>query len=86
MTFEQSEKLEPEQLLAVRGVASVIIGTGSKFMSLPPVHAHGTNAQAGYCLCMNYISMFCEHVLLIIIIRSWILATLSHDCDTTHTC
>ena len=22
-------------------------------------------AQAGYCLCMNYVSMFCEHVLLI---------------------
>ena len=25
----------------------------------------GNLAQAGYCLCMNYVSMFCEHVLLI---------------------
>ena len=25
----------------------------------------GNLAQAGYCLCMNYVSMFCEHVLFI---------------------
>ena len=53
----------------MRGVASVIIiGTGSKFMPLPSAHAHGTNGQsctAGYCWCMNYVSMFCEYVLLI---------------------
>ena len=41
--------LEPEQLLAVRGVACAIIGA---------------NGQSGYCLCMNYVSMFCEHVLI----------------------
>ena len=32
-----------QQLLGVRGVASAIIGTGSKFMLLPSAHAHGTN-------------------------------------------
>ena len=46
-------------LLAVRGVASAIIGTGSKFIPLPSVYVHNTNTQAGYCLCMNL------HVLLI---------------------
>ena len=49
-------------MLAVRGVALAIIGTGSKFIPLPSGHAHGSNAQAGYCLCIDY---FCEHVLLI---------------------
>ena len=38
------------ELLAVRGVACAIIGTGSKFMLLPSAHVHGTNAQVGYCL------------------------------------
>ena len=39
----------------------------------------GNLAQAGYYLCMNYVSVFCEHVLLL---NRWscILATLSHDC------
>ena len=50
--------LEPEQLLAVRGMACAIIGTGSI------CHAHGANGQSGYCLCMNYVSIFCEHVLI----------------------
>ena len=31
-----------------------------------PILMHGTSGQSsGYCLCMNYVSMFCEHVLLI---------------------
>ena len=34
--------MEPKQL---RGVASTIIGTGSKFMPLPSAHAHDTNGQ-----------------------------------------
>ena len=46
----------------MRGVALAIIGTGSKFIPLPFGHAHGSNAQAGHCLCIDY---FCEHVLLI---------------------
>ena len=25
---------------------------------------HGTNAQAGYCLYVDYVSVFCEHVLI----------------------
>ena len=48
--FEQSENItiaHSQQLLAVRGVASAIIGTGLKFMLLPSAHAHST---AGYCL------------------------------------
>ena len=50
-TFEQSKNvaiahLEPEQLLAVRGVASAMIGTGLKFISLPSGHVHGTNRQS----------------------------------------
>ena len=49
----------------MRGVASAIIGTGSKFMLLPSAHAHGTNGQAGYRLCIDYVSMVCKHVLLI---------------------
>ena len=78
-TFERSENvtiahlvgayylwLEPEQLLAVRGMASAIISTGSKFILLPSGHAHGSNGQSsGYCLCIDYFSMICEHVLLI---------------------
>ena len=66
-TFEQSENITIAHLvglLAVRGVASAIIGTGSKFMPLPSAHVHDTNAQAGYCLYMNYVSMFCEQVLI----------------------
>ena len=51
-------QLESQQLLAMRGVASAIIGTGSKSVPLPSAHAYGTNG-------MNYISMFCEHALLI---------------------
>ena len=47
------------------GVASAIIGTGLKFMPLPSAHAHDTNGQAGYCLCIEYVSMVYEHVLLI---------------------
>ena len=27
--------------------------------------AAGTPMQAGYCLCMNYVPIFCEHILLI---------------------
>ena len=46
----------------MRGVALAIIGTDSKFILLPSGHAHGSNAQAVYCL---YIDYFCEHVLLI---------------------
>ena len=38
--------LEPKQLLTVRGVAYAMIDTGSKFMPLPSVHAHGTNRQS----------------------------------------
>ena len=45
----------------MRGVALAIIGTGSKFIPLPSGHAHGSNAQAGYCLCIDS----CEDVLLI---------------------
>ena len=30
-------------MLAVRGVACAIIGTGSKFMPLPSAHAHGAD-------------------------------------------
>ena len=33
-------------MLAVRGVASAIFGTGSKFMLLLSVHAYGTNGQS----------------------------------------
>ena len=73
--FEQSENVaiahlvgaRAAVLLAVRGVASAMIGTGSKLMPLASAHAHGTMgslAQAGYCLCIDYISMICEHVLL----------------------
>ena len=39
-----------------------------------------TLAQAGYCLCMNYVSMFCEHILLIDD------HALSHDYDIENTC
>ena len=35
-----------EQLFAVRGVASAIIGTGSMFMPLPSAHEHSTNRQS----------------------------------------
>ena len=35
------------QLLAMRGVASAIIGAGLKFLLLPSAHAHSI---AGYCL------------------------------------
>ena len=52
--FEQSENVAiahlvgaaAEQLLAVRGVASAIVGTGSKFIPLPSGHAHGSNGQS----------------------------------------
>ena len=46
----------------------------------------GNLAQAGYCLCTNYmyVSMFCEHILLID--DHALLTTLSHDCDIKHTC
>ena len=47
---------------------SAILGTGLKFVPLPSAHAHDTNvAQVGYvyCLCIDNISMVCEHVLLI---------------------
>ena len=37
------------------GVASAIIGRGSKFMLLTSAHAHSTNGQY---LCINYVSMF----------------------------
>ena len=33
-------------MLAVRGVASAIIGTGSKFIPLPSGHAHSSNGQS----------------------------------------
>ena len=52
MTFEQSENIAIAHLIvgaraaAVRGVASAIIGTGSKFIPLPSAHAHGTNGQS----------------------------------------
>ena len=54
-------------------------------MLLASAHVHNTNAQAGYCLHMNYVSMFYEHVL-IMYDHAYILATLSHDCDIKHTC
>ena len=47
-------------MLTVRGVASAIIGTGSKFISLPS--AHRMALMAGRIpLCLDYISMVCEH-------------------------
>ena len=42
----------------------VIIGTGSKFMPLPTTNGQFCTGRIGY-LCTNYVSMFCEHVLLI---------------------
>ena len=48
---------EPEQLLAMRGVASATASICAC--------ARYYLAQAGYCLCMKYVSMFCDHVLLI---------------------
>ena len=53
----------------MRGVASAIIGTGSKFMPLPSAHAHGTNGQCRILFvhihCIDNVSMVYEHVLLI---------------------
>ena len=39
------------QLLAMKGVASAIIGTGSKFMPLPFGPAQGTGGTGTLCLC-----------------------------------
>ena len=48
----------------MRGVVSAIIGTGSKFMPLPSVHAYGTNTgRILFVHDQNYVCMFCEHVL-----------------------
>ena len=63
--FEQSENVaiaQPEQLLAVKGVACAIIGTGSKFISLPSAHGHGTNGKSctGRTL---FVHELCLHVL-----------------------
>ena len=44
------------QLLAMKGVASAIIGTGSKFMSLPSAHAHGSNMYRQDTVCINYVT------------------------------
>ena len=55
-------------MLAMRGVVSAIIGTGSKFMLLPSAHAHGTNGTGRipfvHELCLCFVSCG-EHVLLI---------------------
>ena len=55
-------------MLAVRGVACAIIGTGSKFIPLPFAHvhhAHGTNGQSCtgkilfvHELCLCFVSMY----------------------------
>ena len=47
-------------MLAMRGVVSAIIDTGSKFMLLHLRMRTVLMIQAGYYLCMNYVSMFCE--------------------------
>ena len=51
---------ESQKLLAMRGVASTIIGPGSKFMLLPSAHAHGTSGQycAGRILFVNEIRLY----------------------------
>ena len=66
-TFEQSENVAIAYLVGARATTCcAIIGTGSKFMPLPSAHALGTSGQSciGRILIMNYVSMFCEHVLI----------------------
>ena len=42
----------------MRGVASAIIGTSSKFMPLPSVHAHDINAHAGRILFVHELCLY----------------------------
>ena len=61
-TFEQSENvaIAHVHLLAMKCVASATASICTAHSAIV-----GNLAQAGYYLCINYVSMFCEHVLLI---------------------
>ena len=59
-TFEQSENVAIAHLACFEGC-----GHCNHFHLRMRTILMGTLAQAGYCLYMNYVSMFCEHVLLI---------------------
>ena len=63
-TFEQSENHCTLVLVGAACFAKVC-GLCNRFHLRMRTVLMGTLAQAGYCLCMNYVSMFCEHVLLI---------------------
>ena len=62
-TFEQSENVAIAHLV---GAACFAKGCGlcNRFHLRMRTVLMGNLAQAGHCLCMNYVSMFCEHVLL----------------------